>query len=437
MFGTNQRRLLVYLLISVSVGSVLGAALTMLELYLSRFGGAWLTFFLTATAVAVVVFVGIIGLKVTPEAERSRALQSHLILEIANETLPHLRKGLSFESASPVARIILDRSDAVAVAITNLSTVLGFAGVGSGHHRVGSPIITKATKNVIRENELEILQSQPDIGCPDADCPLKSAIVVPLDIRGKVAGTLKFYYDHPDKPTESRIALAEGLARLLSTQLELSEIDRQRELTSQAELKALQAQINPHFLFNSLNTIAMFTRTSPKEARRLLLQFADFFRKSLEWRGNLVPLGQELDYINSYLALEKARFGDRLQVFEDVDAAAIECRVPALSIQPLVENAVKHGLALDGRLTVEINAKLTGDELEISIKDNGRGISGEELDKVLVFGYGRGGGIGLSNVNERLKGLYGEEYALTIDSTPGNGTVVRFRVPTTKEKANA
>ncbi|MCL4499557.1 MAG: histidine kinase [Chloroflexi bacterium] len=437
MFGANPRKLFTYFLTSVSVGGVIGAAITGLGVYLSKFGGVWLIFFPAATSVAVITFAGIIGLKVAPEAEHTRALQSHRILEIANETLPYLRQGLSFESASPVARIILDRSDAAAVAITSLSTVLGFIGAGSEHHKVGSPIITRATKKVLSGNEAEVLRNQLDIGCPDIDCPLKSAIVVPLDMRGKVAGTLKFYYDHPDKPTESRIALAEGLARLLSTQLELSEIDRQRELASQAELKALQAQINPHFLFNSLNTIAMFTRTNPKEARRLLLQFADFFRKSLEWREDLVPLDQELDYINSYLTLEKARFGDRLRIFEDVDDAAIERRVPALSIQPLVENAVKHGLSLEGHLTVEINARVAGEELLILIKDNGRGIARDELDKVLDFGYGRGGGIGLSNVNERLIGLYGEDYGLSIDSNPGEGTTVRFRIPGTKGSVNA
>ncbi|MHB0977299.1 MAG: histidine kinase [Candidatus Aquicultorales bacterium] len=437
MFGTNPRKLLLYFLASVTVGSGFGFLITGIGVYVSKFGAAWLMFFPAATLVAVFTFAIITILKVMPEAEHTRALQSHLILEIANETLPYLRKGLSFDSASKVAKIILDRCDATAVAITNLSTVLGFVGTGSEHHRVGSPIITRATKNVLKGNEAEVLRSQLDIGCPDIDCPLKSAIVVPLDTRGKVAGTLKFYFDHPDKPTESRIALAEGLAKLLSTQLELSEIDRQRELASQAELKALQAQINPHFLFNSLNTIAMFTRTNPKEARRLLLQFADFFRKSLEWKGELVPLEQELDYINSYLSLEKARFGDRLRVFEDVDDSALECRVPALSMQPLVENAVKHGLSLGGRLTVEINAKVIEGELNILVKDNGKGIPRSELDKVLDFGYGKGGGIGLSNVNERLKGLYGEAYSLAIDSAPGQGTAIRFRIPQSKESVNA
>lgn len=437
MFEINARKLLFYLLGGVIAVSSAGAGLAAFGALSFASGGPRAAFALAAIAFGIIAFTSLIALRAAPEIEHSTALQSHLILETANETLPYLRKGLSFESASRVAQIILDRSDASAVAITNLSTVLGFVGLGSDHHVAGSPIITKATKKAIGDDEPEVLTNQADIGCPDPDCPLKSAIVVPLDIRGKVAGALKFYYDHPDKPTESRIALAKGLARLLSTQLELSEIDRQRELASQAELRALQAQINPHFLFNSLNTIAMFTRTNPKEARRLLLQFAEFFRSSLGRQDALVTLNQELDYINSYLALEKARFGDRLRVFEDVEDASADCQIPALSIQPLVENAVKHGLEREGRLTIEISAKLIGDKLLISVRDDGRGIPSEELDKVLDFGYGKGNGIGLSNVNERLRGLYGEESALKIDSAAGCGTEVSFKIPASKEKIDA
>ncbi len=432
----NPRKLLLCSMVGIVAIGAIGALLAAMGA-LSFGSDSRFAFALATIAFVIVAFAGLIALKALPEIEHSTALQSHLILETANETLPYLRKGLSFESASRVAQIILDRSDASAVAITNLSTVLGFVGLGSDHHVAGSPIITRATKKAIGDDEPEVLTNQADIGCPDLDCPLKSAIVVPLDIRGKVAGTLKFYYDHPDKPTESRIALAKGLARLLSTQLELSEIDRQRELASQAELKALHAQINPHFLFNSLNTIAMFTRTNPKEARRLLLQFAEFFRRSLGRQGALVTLNQELDYINSYLALEKARFGDRLRVSEDIDEDAGDCQVPALSIQPLVENAVKHGLEREGRLAIEITAKLTGSELRISVKDDGRGIPCEELDKVLDFGYGKGNGIGLSNVNERLRGLYGEESALKIRSKIGAGTEVSFKIPVAKEKVDA
>ncbi len=366
------------------------------------------------------------GLK--DEPEHAKALQSHQILEIANQTLPYLRRGLNFDSASKVAEIIYKESDAMAVALTDLNTVLAFTGVGGSHHRAGKPIITKATKESLKYNETRILESRKEIGCPVLDCPLKTAIVVPLGLRGKAVGALKFYYDNKEKLTESRITVAEGLARLLSTQLELSEIDKQRELAWKAELKALQAQINPHFLFNTLNTIAMFCRTKPDRARKLLIQFADFFRKTLERGSDMVTLEEELNYVNSYLIFEKARFGKKLRVIEDIDPSTLNLKLPALILQPLVENAIKHGLTSNG-LKIKISSELKNSEMMIKVEDNGVGICSSDMDKIFLSGFGKGMGIGLSNVNERLKSLYGEEYRLNIDSEMGEGTIVTLCIP--------
>jgi len=389
---------------------------------------------LSLVALAGIVSVGImVGLLLyswlKDEPEHAKALMSHQILGIANETLPYLRKGLKTESASKVAHIIWKRSDAIAVAITDKMNVLAFRGVGESHHEAGKPIITRATRESLQYNESRILESKADIGCPVEGCPLQAAIVVPLTLKGQAAGTLKFYYSSREKLTESHISVAEGLAKLLSTQLELSEIDRQTELAVQAELKALQAQINPHFMFNTLNTIAMFCRTKPGKARELLIKFDDFFRKSLERPGLLVSFKEELDYVNSYLVFEKARFGKSLQVSQHIDPLALNIRLPALTVQPLVENAVKHGTPADRVLTVNVKAEVTDSEMVVEVKDNGIGIKAQDMDKIFQPGFGKGIGVGLHNVNERLKNLYGQEYGLKVMSAQGTGTIVVLRVP--------
>jgi two-component system LytT family sensor kinase len=233
--------------------------------------------------------------------------------------------------------------------------------VGEEHHVVGGPIITRATNEAIVHNEPRILHTKEDIGCPEPNCRLDAAIVVALEMRGQVVGTLKFYYTSDQFLNETQLAMAEGLARLLSTQLELSELERQTELACEMELKALQAQINPHFLFNTINTISAFIRTDPAEARRLLGRFGALYRRTLERAEDMVSLEEELEFVNSYLELEQARFGERLRVVRDTENEALRVMIPAFMVQPLVENAVGYGMRPDGSvLTVTISAHMRG-----------------------------------------------------------------------------
>ncbi|MDI6799748.1 MAG: histidine kinase [Actinomycetota bacterium] len=371
------------------------------------------------------------------EPDHLKAAYSHQTFEIANATLPHLRTGLNERSAEEVAKILKGGSDAVAVALTNLSTVLAFSGAGEDHHMAGQPIMTRATKEALKHNELRILSSKDEIGCPKEGCVLSSAIVVPLELKDRAIGSLKFYYADAKELTESRITLAAGLAKLLSTQLELSELDRQEQLACKAELKALQAQINPHFLFNTLNTIASLCRTDPKKARILIIQFADFFRQSLERESDLITLADELDYVRSYLILEKARFGQNLQVIEEIDEAALGVRIPALTIQPLVENSIKHGGSMEGHIKIKIEAKVKGGEVAVIVRDNGQGIEKGDLKEILTPGFGKGMGIGLSNVSERVKGFYGEDYPLDVWSVKDKGTRITIRIPLSGRQVEA
>jgi two-component system sensor histidine kinase LytS len=378
-----------------------------------------------AVALTVLALTAVVN-RMAARPDHLRATQSQTILEIANESLAYLRRGLDSETAEAVCRLALRETEAAAVAITDRETVLGFVGLGEDHHMTGGPIITRATREALEVNEHRILANKEEIGCPKKDCLLKAAIVVPLEMRGAAVGTLKFYYTTPRLLNETQVAMVEGLAKLLSTQLELSELERQTELACRMELKALQSQINPHFLFNTINTIASLIRTDPPKARDLLREFAAFYRRTLESSDELISLDREMEYTRRYVAFERARFGeDRIVVTEDVEASALQVLVPAFVLQPLVENAVQHGIRAEGPLRIAVSARLKADRLEMDVADDGRGIASEDLPRVLDPGFGKGLGIALKNVDDRLKGHFGPDSGLRVLSREGHGTTVR------------
>ena len=384
--------------------------------------------FIAATVGLVLIAAGSVASRLYTRPDHLKAMHSHHVLKIADRSIAYLRRGLDAETAQEVCRLALDESEAAAVAITDTERVLGFAGLGEDHHEVGGPILTRATREAIETNEHRILGSREDIGCPRKGCLLRAAIVVPLEMQGQAVGTLKFYYTTPRLLNETQVTMVEGLARLLSTQLELSELERQTALACRMELKALQAQINPHFLFNTINTIAMLIRTDPATARELLREFASFYRRTLEDNEGLVPLRQELDYALTYLRFEQARFGDRLRVQQALSEDVLDVPVPAFILQPLVENCVQHGTRPDGPLTVSIKGARDGGSVRIVIADDGLGIDEADLPRVLEPGFGKGLGIALKNVDDRLRGHFGPGSGLVVESARGRGTVVTLTI---------
>lgn len=369
-------------------------------------------------------------LKNKPAPLRTENHPLDFTLQIANETLPYLRRGLNEETAAKTVEIIQKIADVAAVAITDKNQVLGYIGAGADHHRPGSPIMTEATREALATGELKVIRQSRELQCPVKNCPLESAVIAPLKCKGEVVGAVKLYQTKQGEVPESVIKLAVGIAQLLGMQMELAELDRQVQLVTKAELDALQAQINPHFLFNTLNTIIMFSRTNPETARRLLIRLASFFRYALKRHGRFNSLKEEIEYLNTYLILEKARFREKLRIERDIDETLLPCQVPVLTIQPLVENAIKHGiLPKPGPGTVQISARRADGEMLIAIRDDGVGIDPQRLPEILKPGVGSGNGVGLSNVHERLKGLFGEEYGLKVVSAPGAGTSVYVRIP--------
>jgi two-component system LytT family sensor kinase len=227
------------------------------------------------------------------------------------------------------------------------------------------------------------------------------------------------------------------LAMQEQLQSKLAELDRQVKLTAEAQLLAMQAQINPHFLFNVLNTIIAASRTNPNRTRRLLILLAQFLRRALNAKKTFISLREEMEFVNNYLILEKTRFGRKLVVKEEIDEQLWNLQVPRLSIQPLVENAVKHGIkAKVGNGTVLIKVFIENSDLKIQVKDDGAGISPDHLQDVLQNGSGSGNGVGLANVHGRLQAFYGNAYGLKIQSQPGEGTIVTMSMPLTSMRAD-
>jgi two-component system LytT family sensor kinase len=223
----------------------------------------------------------------------------------------------------------------------------------------------------------------------------------------------------------------------VSTQLELAELDASRTRLMEAEVRALRAQISPHFIYNSLTAIASFVRTDPERARELVLEFADFTRYSFRRHGDFTTLAEELRSIDRYLTLERARFGDRLQVTLQVAPEVLAVAVPFLCLQPLVENAVRHGLeGKPGPGHITIVAQDSGAEADISVEDDGVGIDPDKVRRTLA-GESDGDSVGLGNVDARLRQVYGDDYGLTVETAPGAGTRVSMRVPKYRSNVRA
>lgn len=379
-----------------------------------------------AVGITGLVVVGFALIRSSLSSDHRRAIQSNNTLKLASQTLEHMREGLSPESAQAVCELLLPNTGAGAVSITDTTEILGFCGLDEQEFQVGSQLKPNVTLRIIEEGQARMLSSRTELGLPeDTAHYLNAAIVEPLRVRTKVVGTLRFYYKNPRKLDESQRAMAQGLAQLLSTQLSLAELDAQTELATRMELKMLQAQINPHFLFNTINTIAALIRTEPDRARVLLREFAVFYRRVLENSMDLIPIEQEVEQTRRYLGFEQARFGDdRIFMEAHIVPGLEKIEVPSFVIQPLVENSVNHAMRDIGALRITIDIVSEGDDVVVRVSDDGVGIPAEKIPFTLKPGYGTGIGIALKNVDDRLKGYFGSASGIRIESEYGIGTTV-------------
>ncbi len=211
-----------------------------------------------------------------------------------------------------------------------------------------------------------------------------------------------------------------------------AKLEEQQRLLMEARLQALTSQINPHFLFNTLNSISTLIRINPEQARSMVTRLARIMRQRLRNQEHFAPLREELNFIEDYLSIEVMRFGDKLRFLKHIDPLASDMLVPSMLLQPLVENSIKHGISgkIDGG-TITLRAKRTNDRLVIEVEDDGVGIPEAELSNILDKG------IGVTNVKERLKVLYNQDYRMLIDSQPGRGTRIEIELPEMQPRLRA
>ena len=355
------------------------------------------------------------GRVLAPEAAAMQAA-----VHAATSLLPPLRRGLTPETARPTACALLVLTGAEAVALAADDRLLAFDGAGSDHHHAGDSLSGLAGRG-------DRVHVERHLSCTHDGCPLRSAILAPLFVHDRRVGTLLALYDRPGRLRLEETRVVTEAAALVAALVQLSEVEAQGERLARAELRSLRAQISPHFIYNALAAVASFIHSRPEEARELLTEFAEFIRYGFGSQRPYVTLADELGYVEKYLRLEQARFGDRLDVRVNVAPEVLTAVVPVLSMQPLVENAVRHGVeSATGPCRVEILGADLDADVELTVRDGGAGMSADEAAAALA---GRGNGIGLANVHARLQSTFGPEYGLEVESSPGEGTAVRMLVP--------
>lgn len=367
------------------------------------------------------------------DEERARVNQTNLAFLIADQTLPFFRQGLNEQSCRGISEIMLKLTNADAVSITDNHQVLSHVGAASDHHIPGRKPETGLTKKVLEEGLISIARSREEISCFHPQCSLEAAIVLPLKVKNETFGTLKMYYTKPEKLDKVQQELAEGLANLFSTQLELVEAERQAKLLKDAEIKALHAQIHPHFLFNSLNTISALCRTDANKARKLLLELSSFFRGNLQGaRQMLIPLEKEIANVKAYLSLVQTRFPNKFTIDFQIEPGIEKVPIPPFTLQPLVENAIHYGFPRsksEGKITITVFTK--DHQLQIMVADNGKGISEEQMAVLgkQVIDSKKGNGTAIFNITERLKGIYNGQANLNLTSKINQGTTITISLP--------
>ena len=349
--------------------------------------------------------------------------QAKLALEIANKTLPYFR---NTENLNEVCKIIANSLGARATVITDTKEIIaGFSTDKSVINR--SNIRSNNTREVLKTGEVMlVIKDDEDEIIEDffyISPHIKSCIILPLKEKNDVSGTLKIFFDTAEKITEKNRYLMIGLSHLISTQMEISKVENLISLLKYSELKALQSQINPHFLFNVLNTMTSLIRTNPEKAREVTIDLSNYLRYNLDNNLKSVELIKELNQIDTYIKIEKARFGEKLNIIYDVDESLYNFQIPSLIIQPLVENSIKHGiLKKRDKGFVKIIVKKINKDIEVAIEDDGVGIEQaviDNLDKKIEEN------IGLKNVHQRLKLLYGEGLNIT---KLEQGTRIKFKI---------
>jgi two-component system, LytTR family, sensor kinase len=375
---------------------------------------------LTAALVLAAVAAAVIAVRTRRVVATPTERAVHAALHTASLAARALRRGLDSDSAQTAAPFLRGLTGTDGVALFD----------GDGRLLADDPpeqlsAVHDACERVARES----ISGQRRV-MTHADTSV--VIAQPLLAEGgDVLGALVVVTTR--SPAPGMLGAVGEVARYAASQIELAELDASRARLDRAEVLALRAQISPHFIYNALNTIASFVRTDPDRARELILEFADFTRYSFRAAGQYTTLAEELRNIDRYLTLERARFGAALSVKLQVAPEVLNVVVPFLALQPLVENAVRHGFAGQGGGSVEIVARDEGADCVITVEDNGVGMDPDMLragpGDALADGNDHSAHVGLTNVDHRLRAAFGNDYGLVVETAIGAGTKVVMRVP--------
>lgn len=355
--------------------------------------------------------------------EKYTSAFSATALKVAASTEGILRQGFNEVNSMKVAQVLYKELDIGAVAITDREKLLAFTGIGDDHHLPGKPISSTYTLKAIETGEVVYADgNEVPYRCSlHPQCKLGSTLVIPL--RGenqRVVGTIKLYEAKNRLFSSINRTLGEGIAQLLSAQILAGQYERQKAMLTQSEIKLLHAQVNPHFLFNALNTIKAVIRRDSEQASQLVQYLSTFFRKNLKRPSEFVTLADEIEHVNAYLQIEKARFQSRLQVNISIPEELSQQQLPAFTLQPIVENAIKHGTSqlLDtGR--VAISARREGQHLMLEIEDNAG----------LYQPVTNASGLGMNLVDKRLRERFGDDYGISVACEPDSYTRITLRLP--------
>ncbi|MFV0573923.1 MAG: LytS/YhcK type 5TM receptor domain-containing protein [Vibrio sp.] len=375
-----------------------------------------------ANCIGTTLFVSILQDKKTIY-EKYSATFSRRALTIAERSVGIWGSGFNSKNAEKIVRIIYEETNVGAVAITDKEKILAFIGLGDDHHKPNTPISSQCTIQAMQLNRVMYLDGResPYQCSLSENCKLGSVLVIPLRAGKEVIGTVKLY--EPKRKLLSNInrAMGEGIAQLLSSQILYNDFQRQQTLLTQAEIKLLQAQVNPHFLFNALNTISAVIRRDPNKARELIQHLSHFFRSNLKQNIETVTLKEEVAHVNAYLTIEKARFTDRLEVEINIEESLLDKSLPSFTLQPLVENAIKHG----------ISNMLEGGKIRIYSQHSPQGYQIIVEDNAGTFVPPKPGheGLGMEIVDKRLTHFFGAKSALQTHCHKDNFTRMSFLIP--------
>ncbi len=369
--------------------------------------------FLSGAGVAL--FLVIIG---DMRAQRERIERSELAraIGLANRVLPSMSTGLDEAAAGHIAEMVRRLTGLPAVAVAVGGKLLAHVGEAAEYH-LKAGIVPEVALLAMADGERHVTEKRAT-WCDHPGCPFGSAVAAPIRYRKDVIGAVLLFQTRDVKFRPELVDLGAEVAQFLANyQMQVTEIGAQARAVSRAELKALQAQVHPHFLFNALNTVAGLCEIDPPKASELTVKLGQFFRSSFRSAGEMTSTVQdELVTVKSYLDIEKARFGDRLEVIEDIDLDAYDYMVPSFAVQPLVENAIVHGLSKKpglGRLQIIVRAK--SDCLLCCVADNGRGFDVSTLDWV------NNGSHALPILRGRLERIYGDGFRMRIMSRINEG----------------